>query len=493
MAAPVAPSRPKLSEAARHLVYPTTIRSSVFPDVEERLSEVGIEFDPWQQGFGMIALGLDSNGHFAATVGGVTASIPRQVGKTFTVGYLLIGLCLLIPGLRVIWTSHHLRTTGNTFRSMQGMVRRRKIMPHIEAVRLVNGEQEILFRNGSTIMFGARALGFGRGMDAIDIEVFDEAQILPLRALEDMVPATNQARNPHGGLLFFIGTPPRPAIDDGESFSAKRQQALDGNRDDDAVYVEFSADPAADLDDELQWPVMNPSYPSRTPRASMLRMRKNMPDEDAWRREAMGIWPVAGEGSAIPPEVWRAARRATADLTDVIALGVYTNLPRTRSAIAVATRCVDGTVLVEVVPAERDGAATTLPGTAWIAPRVQQIVEDHSPCATVLDGRSAAASLLPDFEALGVEITTTGAQDVARACGQFYDLLTEGKLRHLGAVELDDAALSAKWRDLADSRAWDRKDKTSDITQLVAVTLALHGLITHGGENKEVEPWGFFE
>src|SRR5690606_25659475 len=218
------------------------------------------------------------------------ASIPRQVGKTFTVGHLLIALCLELPGLRVVWTSHHNRTTTNTFRSMQGMVRRRKVWPNIapNGIRTANGEQEIKFANGSIIMFGAREHGFGRGMDAVDVLVFDEAQILGLKALEDMVPATNQARHPHGALVIFIGTPPRPT-DEGEAGSAKRKQALSG-RAGDMLYVEIGADPDADPDDRKAWARMNPSYPHRTPEISLLRMRENIPDEDSWRREAMGIW-----------------------------------------------------------------------------------------------------------------------------------------------------------------------------------------------------------
>ena len=82
-------SMPRLSEAARHLIYPSNIVESAFPRVERRLTSVDYLFDPWQQGFGTIALGLDESDTFAATVGGVVASIPRQCGKTYTVGGLL--------------------------------------------------------------------------------------------------------------------------------------------------------------------------------------------------------------------------------------------------------------------------------------------------------------------------------------------------------------------------------------------------------------------
>jgi hypothetical protein len=83
-------------------------------------------------------------------------SIPRQVGKTFTVGSIIFALCLLFPGSMVLWTAHRTRTSNETFRSMKGLAGRSKIKPHVRAIRSVNGEQEIEFRNGSRILFGAR-------------------------------------------------------------------------------------------------------------------------------------------------------------------------------------------------------------------------------------------------------------------------------------------------------------------------------------------------
>jgi hypothetical protein len=95
-----------------------------------------------------------------------------------------------------MWTAHRTRTSTKTFGSLQGMVEAQEGRPaHVKALRTANGEQEIRFRNGSIIMFGAREQGFGRGFDEVDVEVFDEAQILTEKALEDMVPATNQSRH----------------------------------------------------------------------------------------------------------------------------------------------------------------------------------------------------------------------------------------------------------------------------------------------------------
>jgi len=190
-------------ELARHLVIPQGIVTTGWPQVEAKGCELGIGFDWWQCLLGRVVLGKRADGKYAATVGGVVISIPRQVGKTYFVGALIIILCILFPGLQVVWTAHRTRTATRTFRSLQGMVKRKRVKPYLAAgrndgIRTANGEQEIAFRNGSMIMFGAREQGFGRGFDEVDIEVFDEAQILTEKALEDMVAATNQARHPHG-------------------------------------------------------------------------------------------------------------------------------------------------------------------------------------------------------------------------------------------------------------------------------------------------------
>src|SRR5204862_4597817 len=128
-----------------------------------------------------------------------------------------------------------------------------KVAPFVDRRRLGSGEQEIRFKNTSRILFGARERGFGRGFSEVDVLVFDEAQILTENAIDDMVPATNQARNP---LLLFTGTPPKPT-DPGEVFISKRDKALAGSSDD-MAYIEFSADEGANPDDRKQWAKANP-------------------------------------------------------------------------------------------------------------------------------------------------------------------------------------------------------------------------------------------
>jgi hypothetical protein len=460
-------STPRLSEVARHLVIPDNIATSVWPRVERLLASVDVWFDPWQQGLGAVALGLDEHGTYTATVGGVVISIPRQVGKTFTVGHLLIALAIEFPGLRVVWTSHHNRTTTNTFRSMQGLLRKPKLAAHLadNGIRTANGEQEIRFRNGSIIMFGAREHGFGRGLDAIDVLVFDEAQILGLKALEDMVPATLQARNRHGGLVFLMGTPPRPG-DDGEAFGALRDAAISGSITD-AVFVELSADPGADPDDHKQWAKANPSFPHRTPLESMLRMRRLVPDNDSWRREALGVWddPDAAVASSVfDLGRWDACSVPAAPVDGSLAYGVKFSPNGETVALAVAVRPEVGPIHVEGVDVR-----LVAEGTGWL---VDWLAARSAHVA--IDGRSGAGDLAAALRRAGVQQRrvhrTTTDEAIAAAAG-LVNAVAEGELSHLADPALDPSVVVR--RQIGNSGGWGFTGRDGeDVALFDAIALA---------------------
>ena len=121
------PSTRPLSEVKKELVIPSGIVSTAWPAVAYWLKRLGLGFDGWQQGAAKLILGKRADGLYACTVGGAFLSVPRQVGKTYMVGALVFALCLLHPGMTVIWTAHRLKTAGETFRSMQGMARRKSV------------------------------------------------------------------------------------------------------------------------------------------------------------------------------------------------------------------------------------------------------------------------------------------------------------------------------------------------------------------------------
>jgi hypothetical protein len=474
----------KLSEVARHVVIPEGIVTTAWPKVVAQCAEFGVEFDGWQDGIGQVALGKRANGMFAATVGGVVLSIARQVGKTFFVGMVIIALCILFPGLTVVWTSHHARTTTKTFDNLKEMVRRKAIRAHLaptrtDGVKEGNGSQEIAFRNGSAIYFGAREHGFGRGFDKVDIEVFDEAQKLSSRALSAMVPAANQAQLPGGALLFFLGTPPGPE-DDGEEFANRRAKALkrkpldqvvgvSGN----VVYVEFSADEDADPDADEEWRKANPSYPHRTPVESIERMREQL-TEDAFKREALGIWDPADTPRVIDEVSWARAKDAASMAIDRLTLAVDVDPAHKFASVALGGLRADGVWHVEL----DDERA----GTDWVIPWIEDRVAKNRLHAVVLDEVSGLVEERNGRHFLvgtDVKVTLAGAEgrDMAIACAKFFDavMAPNPTVRHTGQPQVDVALSVATKRPLLGGWAWNRRDAKSDITPVVALTLALWG------------------
>lgn len=503
---PSSPDSRRLSEVARHVVIPEGIVTTGWPAVEAKWREwdPSRRFDGWQRGLGRVILGKRADGLYAATEGGVTLSIPRQVAKTFLIGRIVFALCVLFPGLKVLWTAHRTRTSDETFRKLSALARTKALRPLMAptrtgGVRSGNGQQEIEFRNGSRILFGAREQGFGRGFDEVDVIVFDEAQILTVRALEDMVAATNQARNPHGALLFYMGTPPRPD-DPGEVFAERRREALtlkSGKPDfgeptaaGDAVYVECSADanigklggPALDNHDE--WRKANPSFPLRTPLASMKRLRKNLTSDDAWRREALGVWDDDNAASVISRDDWM-TRLGNPPKDGRTTFAVKFSLDGSRLVLSAARRpgahiTPDTPVFVEVV--ER---APTIRGTKWL---VDWLAERWQRTACiVLDGKAGVDALYLALREAGVPERVIRApghgltpSDAVAAYAGLVEAVRAETVSHAGQQGLVDSIATSGKRDIGNQGGWGFKPITADgdETPTESVALALHGAMT---------------
>ena len=452
----------RLSDVARHVVMPSGIVSTGWPAVRDTAKGFGYTYDPWQADACRGMLAKRKSGAYAASIGGVVLSIPRQVGKTSMMCATVFALCLLFPGLTVLWTAHRLKTAQETFSAMQSFAARSKVKPHIEAIVLGSGDQAIKFRNGSRILFGARERGFGRGFADVDVEVFDEAQILGDNALDDMVPAMNTAANP---LAIFIGTPPKPS-DPSEFFTRKRTEALKGTSKD-TMFVEFSADTSADPDDRKQWAKANPSYPKRTPAASMLRMRELLANEESFLREGLGIWDEEDANWVIPADDWERAEQPDSRIDGAQTFALEVSEDRDWSAIAAAGQStLDGMVHGEVIAYEE--------GTGWCVARAKALTAKWGGEVAIVKG-SPAASLMPALKKAKVPTREVTTAEHAAACGQLYDACTSDPVQfaHPKQAHLTVALRGAVKKDNGDGAwVWSRKRSAVDISPLVAVTVA---------------------
>lgn len=462
------PSGPRLSDIATHLTRPTGITGSDFTRLNLVADKCGIHFDRWQQGVLWLLLAKRGDGRYACGEGGLVLSSCRQIGKTYTIGNAVFLLCAVHPNLTAVWTAHHTRTSDQTFNDLCALERHPLLGRYIGRIRRANGQQEIRFKNGSRIMFGARERGFGRGLHSVDVEVFDEAQILTQSALDNMVAIVNTSPNP---LVVFMGNPPKPG-DVSEAFEDKRRAALDGV--DGIAYIELSADKDADPDDRAQWAKANPSYPNRTSEEAMLRMR-NLLTDDSFRREALGIWNEHTATHAIDPALWAQAATHEPNMDGLKGFALDMAPDRSSLCIGAAVKHDDGSLHIEVAAFKDARHEGTRWAVDWIRERWPQTA------AVVIDAQSPAMSLLPDLKKAHVRPIITNASDMGRACGKFLDDLAAGTLTHLPDDDQPALALAVKnavTRPIGNSGAigWNKIGSDTDISPLVACTLAAYGL-----------------
>jgi phage terminase large subunit-like protein len=427
-------------------------------------SAYGLTPDEWQVLVLKGWLGETPAGKWAAARAGL--AVPRQNGKNALLEIReLYGMVAL--GEKFLHTAHEVKTARKAFRRLAGFFENPREWPELfdltESIRKTNGQEAIELTNGGSVEFVARSRGSGRGY-TVDVLVCDEAQELTDEQLEALLPTVSSA--PRGNpQLLFTGTPPPPGTS-AEVFVRTRNDAL-AAADPRLSWHEWSVDvDGVDVDDRELWAATNPALGIRLG-LDVLEVERAQMSETGFARERLGSWRQAGVEPVIPVETWMAAADPMSKADDPVVFSVDVTPDRDACSVGMAGLRPDRLVHVEVVDHRR--------GTDWVCGRMAELVARWHPSAVVVDPAGPAGSLLADLADAGVAVTTTSAQDMARACGAFYDLTASGRLRHIDQPALNSALGAARKRSLGDAWAWHRRDST-DITPLVAVTLAAFGL-----------------
>ncbi len=164
--------------------------------------------------------------------------------------------------------------------------------------------------------------------------------------------------------------------------------------------------------------------------------------EDSFRREALGIWDSTATPQVIPTEVWDNCVDPKSKPVKKLVLAVDVAPSRDRAAVAVAGLRSDDKVHVELYDQRED--------MAWLVDWLVDKYKSNPISAVVIDAKSPA---------------------------QFYDAAHSGKLVHTGQPQLTKSLNSARRREVGDRWAWNRKTTDSDITPIVAATLAHGGVL----------------
>ena len=452
----------------RQVATSASVPSSVSNDAEDAAflaSGYGLVPDEWQMNVLRGWCGRRQDGKWSAPRCGL--SVPRQNGKNGVLEVVEL-FQMVVLGRKILHTAHEVKTARKAFLRLLSFFENARKFPELAAlvssIRKTNGQEAILLSNGGSCEFIARSKGSGRGF-TVDTLVMDEAQELSEEALAALLPtiSASPSGNPQ---QIMMGTPPG-LMDDGEAFTRMHDAGVAG-KDKRLCWMQWSAGPSPDLDDESTWAEANPSLGGRLLIETVRDERASM-DDLTFMRERLGMWETSDSARVIPQLEWDACADANVeDSGGPVALGVDVSPMRNSAAIVACGSAVDGRPWVDVVE--------TRGGTPdWVVGRIVAICKSQVVRAVVIDGKGPAASLIDPLKRSGVKVTVTSTGQMTSAVADFYDSVMGERLVHLNQSVLNLAVALARRRRVMDAWAWSRKDSDSEITPLVAATLSLFG------------------
>jgi phage terminase large subunit-like protein len=397
----------------------------------------------------------------------VRVTIPRQSGKT---------LCLLVveldrslnwgPQQHTLYAAQDRNNSRNKWEE-QGEMLSATPLRRLFKMRQRNGSEQWRFPStGSTVGITASGESSGHGQ-TLDLGIIDEAFAQKdERLAQAFRPAMMTRENAQMWVVSTMGTDEsfflHDRVDDG------RARVESGERSG-VAYFEWSASDDDDPDDPQTWrncmPALGHTVTEKVIRADHDAMEPGEFARAYLNRRASGGRPV------IDPTSWAACRDSRSQLAGLPCFSLDVTPDRGAASIGVAGWRADGRRHLEVVEHR--------PNTDWCVGRLADLQRRWQPWPTIIDPGSPAGALLVDLAAAGVSTETVTAREYAQACGQFFDAVVEGRVRHLEQPVFNLAVFAARKRPLGDAWAWARKTG-GDISPLVAVTLAHYGLVKAG-------------
>ncbi|MFE2997992.1 hypothetical protein ACFXG4_23645 [Nocardia sp. NPDC059246] len=384
---------------------------------------------------------------------------------------------MVLLGENILFSAHEARTARTFFRRLKAFFENEQDYPELAEMVKVNGiktapgHEAIWLRkkdaNGRWKDWGslqvlARSRGSGRGF-TVDCIILDEAQECSEESLQAMGPATTVARNRQ---RIYCGTPPSEAMNS-EVFTNFRDACLTDPKPN-VSWLEWSAPDGCDFDDPQVWAMANPALGIRGFDATVI-MDDRAGSDEGFARERLGMWSAAITDTVIDADTWNLVADVTSSVLDPISIAVDISPDRSQASMAIAGLRPDGMHHVELIENRR--------GTEWIISYLTSLVAEWAPSAVVVDG--PASSLIPELSSLEVPVHKLTASEFGAACGFFYDSVFNRSLRHPNQPPLNSAVDAARQRPLGDMWAWGRRTATSDITPVVAATLALYGFVSN--------------
>lgn len=388
----------------------------------------------------------------------IVLTVPRQSGKTSLILALVLHRALRWGGpQRIAFTAQ----TGHDARQKLlddwvPLIERSALAPLVDRVYRANGDEAIIFKNGSRVEVLRNSISAGHGR-TLDLAIIDEAFADEDDVREQALLPT-MATRPAAQLLVVstAGTDRslylKRKVDQGRA-------AVEAEADRGTAYFEWSAEPDDDPFDRTVWERCMPALGLTISENAVEHALSSMTINE-FRRSYLNVWSTVSE-QMIPAKVWQACTSAKIAPAGSLSFAVDVALDRSSASIAVADK--DGNIeLIE----NREGVS-------WVQNRALELHRRWKG-SIIVDGYGPSGSLVDPLKQIGVPVITYKTADVTAACALFYDAVLDRALRAKSDDRLDKAINAAMRRNVGQTWLFQRNTANADITPLYASVFAWH-------------------
>jgi len=436
---------------------------------------------PWQQLVANVGLELLEDGRPAYR--DVIVTVPRQNGKTTLILAWEVDRALMWGARqRIIYSAQTGRDAREKLLEDQAPILHgepKGTGPFSAAIRQVistNGGEAILFKGGSRISTVASSESAGHGK-TIGLGVVDEAfDDVDNRREQALTPAMRTVRDAQLIVASTMGTDASIYLNG--RVDAGRAVATEDRDDSRVAYFEWSAPDDADIADPKVWAACTPAL-GYTIDVDTIRAEyeKNLATPGEFKRFALNQ-RTASDERVIAAVLWEAVCSPDCRPDGRMTFAIDCNPERTSGSIAAADKFGN----IELLHHD--------PGTGWLVPRAKALCEKWGGQVAV-DPGGPAGSFITELEQNRVRVVPVGGGDLTKACGMFYTAIADREpgsspiqVRKDG--RLDAAVAAAKKRPTGDAWVWTRKSSLTDISPVVAVTVAYWAALQDPGPSQYV-------
>ncbi|WP_306357445.1 MULTISPECIES: hypothetical protein [unclassified Nocardia] len=402
--------------------------------------------------------------------------VPRQAGKSLVLSLrVLYGLFKL--GENIIFSAQQWETAKSLWKRTWAIVKATPwMLKHVVSHTCSQGRGTIVLESGAQVVFTTRSANAGRGLDKVDLEIYDEAYDLTEADMAALSPTKMAAGDPQ--TIYTSSAVNAEQHPNGKVLAAVRRRGLEGEEG--LLFAEWMAPAHLDRADPKTWRIANPSYGViQTDKKLAAELRKF--STEAGRKSfdveylGRGDWP--SEVDEVEPkinlELWaRLAETGQVRVRGPIALAVEMSNDRRVCLIAAATRTAAEPERVRV-----EIGYYGPPGP--VVARIVDLVDRWDPCAVVINSSSPAAALTSQLTEVGIAPELTTKMQAAQAAGGLVDAATAGGISHADDPRLTEALKTTPTVPLAGGAfRWDYN--APNAIALQAVSLARWALLTYG-------------